>query len=295
MDRTGIIHHIKQVTDQNRTDMHAVLYGVGVGPGDPELMTLKACRLIRENDVIAVPGRNPRESTAYQIAVQAVPSLADKTLVPVDMPMVRDREELRRYHEAGARQLEKWLDQGKNVVFLTLGDPSIYSTFSYLSEIVTADGYPTELVSGIPSFCAAAARLNIPLTEGSESLHIIPASRHMKKTGPTKPEATKPEATKPETTKRDTINSEIMKAETPEVSATVSNQSEIGTSLTFDRPGNYVLMKSGSRMAELKQAIRQSGRTAAAVENCGMPDEKVYRSVDELPDESGYFSIVIVR
>ena len=236
--------------------MKAVLYGVGVGPGDPELMTLKACRLIRENDVIAVPGRDPRESTAYQIAVQAVPTLADKTLVAVDMPMVRDRDELRRYHEAGARQLEKWLDQGKNVVFLTLGDPSIYSTFSYLCEIVASDGYQTELVSGIPSFCAAAARLNIPLTEGSETLHILPVSRQKMK-----------------------------KAE----------KSENATALTFDQPGNYVLMKSGSRMAEMKQAIRQSGRTAAAVENCGMPDEKIYRSIDELPDESGYFSLIIVR
>ena len=233
--------------------MNAILYGVGVGPGDPELMTLKACRLIRENDVIAVPGRDPRESTAYQIAVQAVPALADKTLVAVDMPMVRDREELRRYHQAGARQLEKWLDQDKNVVFLTLGDPSIYSTFSYLCEIVASDGYQTELVSGIPSFCAAAARLNIPLTEGSESLHIIPVSRK-----------------KPE-------------------------KLENAAALTFDLPGNYVLMKSGSRMAEMKQAIRQSGRTAAAVENCGMPDEEIYRSVDELPDESGYFSLIIVK
>ena len=240
--------------------MNAILYGVGVGSGDPELMTLKACRLIRENDVIAVPGRDPRESTAYQIAVQAVPALADKTLVAVDMPMVRDREELRRYHQAGARQLEKWLDQDKNVVFLTLGDPSIYSTFSYLCEIVASDGYQTELVSGIPSFCAAAARLNIPLTEGSESLHIIPVSRKM--TG---------KAGKP------------------------GKKLENAAALTFDLPGNYVLMKSGSRMAEMKQAIRQSGRTAAAVENCGMPDEEIYRSVDELPDESGYFSLIIVK
>lgn len=245
--------------------MNAILYGVGVGPGDPELMTLKACRLIRENDVIAVPGRDPRESTAYQIAVQAVPALADKTLVAVDMPMVRDREELRRYHQAGARQLEKWLDQDKNVVFLTLGDPSIYSTFSYLCEIVASDGYQTELVSGIPSFCAAAARLNIPLTDGSESLHIIPVSRKM--TG---------KAGKPG------------KSEKPE-------KLENAAALTFDLPGNYVLMKSGSRMAEMKQAIRQSGRTAAAVENCGMPDEGIYRSVDELPDESGYFSLIIVK
>lgn len=225
--------------------MIATLYGVGVGPGDPELMTLKACRLIRENEVIAVPGRDPLQSAAYRTAVQAVPSLSGKTLVPVDMPMVRDKEELRRYHEAGARQLEKRLDKNQNVIFLTLGDPGIYSTFNYLREIVASDGYPTELVSGIPSFCAAAARLNTALVEGSEPLHILPVSRR--------------------------------------------------GDLRLDQQGNYVLMKAGKHMADVRQAIQKSGRHAAAVENCGMANEKIYRSLDEIPDESGYFSLVIVR
>lgn len=249
--------------------MNPILYGVGVGPGDPELMTVKACRLIRENEVIAVPGKTPRDSVAYQIAVQAVPELADKTLVSVDMPMVRDREELRRYHQAAARQLERWLDQGKNVVFLTLGDPSIYSTFSYLSRIAANDGYSTEMVSGVPSFCAAAACLNMPLAEGSEPLHIFPVTgthgRHS--------------------------------AATPqlETSGGKSSNQEKDVSLTFAAPGNYVLMKTGSRMAEMRQAIQESGRKAAAVENCGMSDEKVYRTLAEMPDEGGYFSLVVVK
>ena len=72
--------------------MKGTIYGVGVGPGDPELMTLKACRLIRENDVIAVPGENAKEAVAYKIAVQAVPELAGKELVSVYMPMVKDRQ-----------------------------------------------------------------------------------------------------------------------------------------------------------------------------------------------------------
>ena len=67
--------------------MKGIAYGVGVGPGDPEYMTLKACRLIRENEIIAVPGKVPQESVAYKIALGAVPELADKTLVPVYMPM----------------------------------------------------------------------------------------------------------------------------------------------------------------------------------------------------------------
>ena len=76
--------------------MKGIAYGVGVGPGDPELMTLKAIRLIKENDVIAVAGKDARESVAYKIAVQAVPELAEKELVPVYMPMVRTAPSLTR-------------------------------------------------------------------------------------------------------------------------------------------------------------------------------------------------------
>ena len=155
--------------------MKGTVYGVGVGPGDPELMTLKAVRLIRENDIIAVPGKNARESLVYKIAVQAVPELKDKELVPVYMPMVRNRESIEEEHRRGAALLARYLDQGKNVVYLTLGDSTIYCTFSYLQHILEAEGYPVVLVSGIPSFCAAAARLNMPLTEWDEPLHVLPA------------------------------------------------------------------------------------------------------------------------
>ena len=74
-----------------------------------------------------------------------------------------------------AKALEAALDTGKNVVFLTLGDPTIYSTFSYVQKRVEEDGYETRLVSGITSFCATAARLNIPLTEWNQPLHVQPA------------------------------------------------------------------------------------------------------------------------
>ena len=155
--------------------MSGILYGVGVGPGDPELMTLKAVRLIKENDIIAVPGADVRETVAYKIAVQAVPELADKELLPIYMPMTHDKAELELNHEKGAKALEAALDTGKNVVFLTLGDPTIYSTFTYVQKRVEADGYQTKLVSGITSFCATAARLNIPLTEWNQPLHVQPA------------------------------------------------------------------------------------------------------------------------
>ncbi|MBR2189748.1 MAG: precorrin-2 C(20)-methyltransferase [Eubacterium sp.] len=222
-----------------------IAYGVGVGPGDPELMTLKAVRLIRENKVIAVPGTDAKESVAYKIAVQAVPELAEKELIAINMPMTKDAEKLLEAHHRGARQISEWLDKGENVVYLTLGDSTVYCTFTYLQGILEADGYRTELVNGIPSFCAAAARLNIPLMAWNEQLHVLPATHK--------------------------------------------------TDVVMNQPGTYVLMKSGSRMKEIKALLAQSGRHVQAVENCSMPDEVVYRSVDEIPDDAGYFSLIISR
>ena len=225
--------------------MKGIAFGVGVGPGDPEYMTLKAVRLIRENQVIAVPGKVAKESTAYQIAVQAVPEFAEKELVPVNMPMIKDRKLIDTEHRKGAELLRTYLDQGKNVVFLTLGDPTVYCTFSYIQHYLEADGYPVELVSGIPSFCAAAARLGLPLAEWDEPIHIVPAVH------------------------------------------------KTGDKLTKD--GNYVLMKSASHMKEVKALLKGSGRKVSAVVNCGMEDEAVYRSADEIPDDAGYFSLIIAK
>ena len=222
-----------------------IVYGVGVGPGDPEMMTLKACRLIRENDVIAVPGKDPKEAVAYQIAVQAVPELADRELVPIYMPMVMDREVQAENHRKGADLIESYLKEGRNVVYLTLGDSTIYCTFSYLQKLIEEDGYETELVSGIPSFCAAAARLGISIVEWNEVMHVVPAAHKL--------------------------------------------QDELGL------PGNYVLMKSGSHMGEVKDILRASGRKVEMVENCGMTDEKIYHDVEEIPDEAGYFSLIIAK
>lgn len=225
--------------------MKGTLYGVGVGPGDPELMTLKAVRLIRENMIIAVPGADPKETVAYKIAVQAVPELAEKELLPIYMPMTHDPEELEKNHAKGAQTLEEVLDKGKNIVFLTLGDPCVYSTFSYLQKRVENDGYHTELVSGITSFCAAAARLNIPLSEWNEQLHVVPAVHRLDS--------------------------------------------------TLNESGNYILMKSGKKMNQVKEILAQSGRDVLMVENCGMENEHIYRSVEEIPDDAGYYSLIIAK
>ncbi len=150
------------------------LYGIGVGPGDPELMTLKAVRLIRECDTVAIPHKDRDKCFALRIAAGAVPELADKPVLAIDMPMTKDEEVRRHAFAAGAEKLREQLADGQNVAFLTLGDPAVYSTFSYLQELLLKQGYETEMVSGVTSFCAAAAALNEPLCVGDEELHIIP-------------------------------------------------------------------------------------------------------------------------
>lgn len=156
--------------------MNGKLYGIGVGPGDPELLTLKAVKTIKACDIIAVPGTNYLESVAYQIARGAVEELDQKEMIAIPMPMVKDETLLQENHKKGAMLISSFLKEGKNVGFLTLGDVCVYSTYLYVHTLVTEAGFDTEIVSGIPSFCAVAAKLNIGLVEKAEQLHVIPAS-----------------------------------------------------------------------------------------------------------------------
>lgn len=149
------------------------LWGVGVGPGDPELLTVKAVRVLREADVVIVPDASSGDKVALNIAKDY---LKEKEIRFVKTPMVRDKAVMDAAHEQAADTICALLDQGKQVAFLTLGDPAIYSTYMYIHQKVLNRGYVVEVVPGIPSFCAAAARLNQSLCLGREPLMIIPAS-----------------------------------------------------------------------------------------------------------------------
>lgn len=230
-----------QTAENNR----GILYCIGVGPGDPELMTLKAVRIIRECPAAAIPHLERETCAAYQIAVQSVPELVEKELLCLEMPMTKEKAVLDRSHEAGAAALMEVLAQGKDVALLTLGDSSVYATSGYLAERLEQNGYEMQMISGVPSFCAAAARLNIPLVKNSEELHILPASY----------------------------------------------QIEEGLKL----PGVKVLMKTGRNMAEVKRLLVQGEHQVMMVQNCGMPGEQVCRNVQEIPDDAGYYSLMIVR
>lgn len=225
--------------------MKAKLYGVGIGPGDPELLTLKALRIIRESPVIAFPGSDPKETVAYKIVKGAYPELDQKELLAVDMPMTKDPEKLEKSHQAGADAVCACLDEGRQVAFLTLGDPTVYSTYLYVHKKVLHAGYEAEIISGITSFCAVAARLNMGLVEKAEPLHVMPASY------------------------------------------------QISDALKLS--GTRVLMKAGKKMGQVKEELKAMGAEAVMIENCGMPDEKIYRSADEIPEDAGYYSLIIVK
>ncbi|MCR4442796.1 MAG: precorrin-2 C(20)-methyltransferase [Peptococcaceae bacterium] len=155
--------------------MPGVFYGVGVGPGDPELVTVKAARTIREAAVVIAPRAGQKEeSMALTIAR---PYLKDAArVVLLDFPMVGDRELLAESWRRGERTVLAHLERGENVVFLTLGDPMLYGTYSYIYKAVSASGYQVCTIPGITSFSAAASRAGIPLVQGDEVLSIVPAA-----------------------------------------------------------------------------------------------------------------------
>lgn len=154
------------------------LYGVSVGPGDPELMTLKAVRCIEQCPVLAAPQTAAGRMLALDIAKGAV-DVSGKIILPLRFAMSRDLEVLKASHAAAADVVRAHLDAGRDVALLNLGDVSIYATYGYLEEILTAQGYAAVRIAGVPSFCAAAARLGQSLTGGMEQPLTIAPGRHV--------------------------------------------------------------------------------------------------------------------
>lgn len=151
-----------------------IFYGVGVGPGDPELLTLKAREILEKTQVIAAPQTAGGQTLALDIAAQAV-NMKHKTILPLHFPMTREEAALRASHQQAASEIEGYLAKGQDVAMLNLGDVSIYATCSYLMDILNARGYETRMIPGVPSFCAVAARLGISLTTMDAPVHIYPA------------------------------------------------------------------------------------------------------------------------
>lgn len=263
MKQTHVISE-QTVIEKEGYRMTGTLFGIGVGPGDPELMTVKAVRQIQKCDIIAVPVSNReyslklgeelseevqrkylKECVAYQIAQGGAPEVEAKRKIYLPMPMMKEKAVLKECHEYAADLVEAELKNGKDVAFLTLGDPTVYSTYLYVHRRMQKRGQKTTIIPGITSFCAAAARMNMGLVENKEELHIIPASYEI----------------------------------------------EAGLKL----PGTKVLMKAGRQMEYVKEVVKEQQLEIAMVENCGMTEEKIYYAVESVPDQASYYSLMIIK
>lgn len=153
------------------------LYGVGIGPGDPKLLTLKAKEALEEADIIFVPkGSDEGISVARGIIEQVIE--AKKTYIELTFPMTKDKDILKKYWRKAAQRIAGEIKKGKQAAFVTLGDPFIYSTYIYLLKILKQD-FPdikVETIPGISAFNAAASRAGFSLLEGKEKMAVLPVT-----------------------------------------------------------------------------------------------------------------------
>ena len=226
--------------------MRGTLYGVSVGPGNPELMTLQAVRLLKHCPVIAVPQTGDGGTVALDIASQVV-DLSGKEQVMLPFLMIRDRQKLHESHQKLAELLKIPLDRGQDVAMLSLGDTSVYASFSYMAELLQPEGYPIAVSAGVTSFCASAAALGVSLTEMKKPVHIIPAG------------------------------------------------ADDGQALAL--PGTKVLMKAGIALPQLLSRLKEKGllNKTMLVQNCGLPNEKILKTIPEDFTTAGYFTTIILK
>ncbi len=227
--------------------MKGMFYSVGVGPGDPELLTVKAVRVLEQCQVIAAPKTRSGQMLALEIAKGAA-NLAGKEILPLCFAMEGSPEQQKAAHQEAFLQICARLDAGLNVAMPNLGDVSIYATAGYLTELLQQAGYATRMIPGVPSFCAVAAALNTSLTEMDEPVHILPGGD-------------------------DTLEEEL------------------------GLKGTKILMKAGRRFEKVRATLQKNGleASAAMVENCGLPGQQVYQSLEDCKTAPGYFATIIVK
>lgn len=151
--------------------MKGTLYGVGLGPGDPELMTLRAHRLIASARVLAYPALAGGESFARSIAAEVIPTGAQE--IVMDVPMTVERGPAQAAYDKGAAEIAAALEAGEDVVCLCEGDPFFYGSFMYLFARLS-DRFQVEVVPGVTSITTCAARAGLPLAARNERLTVLP-------------------------------------------------------------------------------------------------------------------------
>lgn len=234
-------------------------YGIGVGPGDPELITVKALKIIKSCPVIAAPRTGNGDMVALDIVWRTgilsesaeIAEEFDKKILAMDFTMDKDPAKRKENYRKNAEAAARYLDNGQDVAMVTLGDVSLYSTVHYIADELISRGYEIIMVPGVPSFSAAAASLAIPLAEMDAPVHIIPSVRN---------------------------NSDDY-LDLPGTKVLMKAGRHLHRTLDeLDRRGLLDV-------------------TSLAV-NCGMDDEILIKRLGDdepLPDKTGYFTTVIVR
>lgn len=159
---------------ESNTKKLGTLYGIGVGPGDEELLTLKAVNTIKKCPVIIAPSaKDGGSSIALDTARNFISE--EQEVIVKHFPMGGEEQEEKIYQ--AFKFIEEKLHEGKDIAFLTIGDPFVYSTYIYLLRYIKEQGYNTETVPGITSFCAAASLAGEMIVIGDERVTIFPANQ----------------------------------------------------------------------------------------------------------------------
>ena len=240
-------------------EKRGTFYGIGVGPGDPELITVKALKIIKSCPVIAAPRTGNGDMVALDIVWRTgvlagtaeIAEESDQKILAMDFTMDKDPAKRKENYRKNAEAAARYLDNGQDVAMVTLGDVSLYSTVHYIADELISRGYEIIMVPGVPSFSAAAASLTIPLAEMDAPVHIIPSVRN---------------------------NSDDY-LDLPGTKVLMKAGRHLHRTLDeLDRRGLLDV-------------------TSLAV-NCGMDDEILIKRLGDnepLPDKTGYFTTVIVR
>ena len=154
------------------------LIGIGVGPGDPELLTVKAVKAIHNADIIMCPASNEdRPSIALSVVSSIIDKSKNQKIIKLIFPMTKDKDVLKQTWKRNAKIMAETVLTGKNVVYLTVGDPFLYSTWIYMHKDLK-ENYPDmdiSVIPGIVSIFTFAAKVGVSVAEGAEKVAIIPS------------------------------------------------------------------------------------------------------------------------
>ncbi len=152
--------------------MTGTLYGLGIGPGDPDLITLKALKILQSTDVLAYPTLEDGDSLARAIVDPHL--TGTRTEIPIRIPMVVERKPAQDAYDTAAEELKEHLEKGEDVAVLCEGDPFFYGSFMYLFGRIAED-YPVEVIPGVSSLTACSSALQAPLSARNDILTVLPA------------------------------------------------------------------------------------------------------------------------